>query len=111
MPSLPKLKPEGITVPTWIGNIALKVLPYILIGIIGGVATMYNDTIENKKDISRNTWRNDQDDLRFKTVETRLTKNEDRMHDQEGRQMEANSEIIRLLKSMVREKEGNSRRN
>ena len=108
---MPRLGGEtkGVTLPPWVVELGLKVLPYILIAIIGAGAKLYIDNIAQEKDIARNTWRNDEDSKRFGHLEDRVTKNEDTVSTMKDNQDRDNQEIIRHLKHLVGNKDTNRR--
>lgn len=60
---------KGFHLPEWVRDIGLKILPWALIGLIGGSIGLFIDNIHMKKDLSRETWRNDQQDMRLDKTE------------------------------------------
>lgn len=100
---------KSVTLPPWMVDIAMKVLPYILIAIIGAGAKIYIDNIAQEKDISRNTWRNDEDNKRFGHLEDRVTKTEDNISSIKDNLDRDNQEIIRHLKLLVANKDSKRR--
>ena len=62
-------KKGGLHLPAWVVEWGRKLLPWAMMGIIGTGFALYRDNINNMKDISRNTWRNDQQDARIARLE------------------------------------------
>lgn len=75
--------------PGWVRDVAMKLLPWAIMGIIGASVGLYIDNIGNKRDIERNSWRNDQQDVQIAKCMDRL----DRIEEHSSNEQEVNSDF------------------
>ena len=89
---------EGVKLPSWVVEWANKILPWALMGVVAAAITLYTDNIGNQRDIARNTWRNDQQDMRMEKLDSAISGMQDS-------QSEFHREAIARLDKLVIEKE------
>lgn len=95
--------------PTWVRDLGMKILPWAMMAVIGASASLYTDNIGNKRDISRETWRNDQQDARhnrFEAKQDRIEQNISRLHEQQD---EFEAKVLHRLDALL-EKRGRRER-
>lgn len=100
---------KGWRVPEWVREMGFKILPWAMMAVIGASASLYTDNIGNKRDIARETWRNDQQDARhnrFEAKQDRIEENLVRLRDQQD---EFETEVLRRLDALL-EKRGRRER-
>lgn len=79
----------------------MKLLPWALMGIIGGGIKLYTENIGNMRDISRNSWRNDQQDSRLERLENRQDRADESINELLDNQGEFHPEVIRRLDELL----------
>lgn len=95
-------KKEGrFHLPPWVGDVAMKVLPWALMGIIGASLGLYADNIANKRDISNNTWRVGQNESRLERMEARLDRMETHLSNQQKEDEEFREEVLERLRRLL----------
>lgn len=62
--------------PGWVRDIGMKLLPWVIMGIVGASIGLYTDNIGMKRDVAREAWRNDQQDAR----QNRFEANQDKIN-------------------------------
>lgn len=60
--------------PEWVKDVAMKMLPWVIMGIVGASIGLYTDNIGMKRDVAREAWRNDQQDARGNRFESNQDK-------------------------------------
>jgi hypothetical protein len=96
---------RGVTLPPWVIDWANKILPWAIMGITVTAITLYTDNIGNQRDISRNTWRNDQQDIRLDKLEARLDRIDAAISGIQDNNSEFHKEAISRLDKLVEERE------
>lgn len=104
-------KKAGWHLPEWAREWARKLLPLAVWGVILAGLGLYHDNIGNKKDISRNTWRNDQQDMRLERLENRQDRADASINDLLDEQGRFHPEVLRRLQELLEiEKRRNKQR-
>lgn len=70
--------------PGWVRDVGMKILPWIIMGVVGASIGLYTDNIGMKRDVAREAWRNDQQDSRdnrFEANQDRINSKIDQMRD------------------------------
>lgn len=83
--------------PGWVRDVGMKILPWAITAIIAASAGLYIDNIGNKRDIARETWRNDQQDGRLNRFEGKQDRIEERISEMRDDQEEFKSLLIERL--------------
>lgn len=87
--------------PGWVRELALKTLYVVVPLLMVAAANLYSDNINTKKDVSREAWRNDQQDARdnrFETNQDKLRESVADLRDDQNRfKEEVREEIIKRL--------------
>ena len=86
----------GVKLPSWVIDWANKILPWALMGITVAAITLYTDNIGNQRDIARNTWRNDQQDIRIEKAEVRAERAENELVTEKQRTKALATELAEL---------------
>ncbi|HEU4854397.1 MAG TPA: hypothetical protein VFS89_03815 [Nitrosospira sp.] len=87
--------------PGWVRDLAMKLLPWAVMGSIGAAAGLYVDNIGNKRDIAHEGWRNNQQDVRLDRADNWRDRTDARL----DREEEFHKEVIdRLQELLEREK-------
>lgn len=79
--------------PGWVRDIGMKILPWAIMGVIGASIGLYTDNIGMKRDVSREAWRNDQQDVR----QNRFEENQDRIKEKIDSMRDDQEEFKSLL--------------
>lgn len=87
--------------PGWVRDVGMKILPWAITALIAASATLYTDNIGNKRDIARETWRNDQQDGRINRFEGKQDRIEDRISEMRDDQEEFKSMLIDRLDQLL----------
>lgn len=87
--------------PGWVRDVGMKILPWAITAIIAASAGLYIDNIGNKRDIARETWRNDQQDGRLNRFEAKQDKIEERLAEARDDQEEFKSMLIDRLDMLL----------
>lgn len=88
--------------PGWCRDLAMKVLPWLLMGIVSASIGLYIDNIGNKRDIERNSWRNDQQDIRSEKLEARLDRIEEHVSNKQKEDEEFQGTVLDTLQKILR---------
>ena len=104
----PDEEKKPFLLPTWVRDLGMKLLPWAMMAVIGASATVYTDNIGNKRDIARETWRNDQQDSRhnrFEAKQDRIEENISKLHEQQDEfETKVLSRLDALLEKRRRER-------
>lgn len=95
--SEPKTERKGFLLPEWVREGAMKILPWLIMSMIGANIGLYIDNINNKKDIARETWRNDQQDMRADRAEMRDDRQDDSLSELRDNQSEFQGAALHRL--------------
>lgn len=87
----------GWRVPDWLRELGFKLLPWALMGLIGGSIGLFVDNVANKRDISRNAWRLDQQEARQNRFEARQDRLESAYDELHNEQHEFQDEALKRL--------------
>lgn len=79
----------------------MKLLPWAIMGIIGASIGLYTDNIGNKKDIFRNSWRNDGQDERLSRLEARQDRADESITELLDNQNEFHPAVIERLDELL----------
>lgn len=96
-----KEKSWRIHLPGWLRDMAMKILPWLLMGIVSASIGLYVDNIGNKRDIERNGWRNDQQDSRLDRIESRLERIEEHVSTKQKEDEEFQNEVLDRLRKLL----------
>lgn len=96
---------KSFRLPLWVKEYGMKLLPWALGGIIGANINLYVDNINNKKDISRNTWRLEQLEARQSRFEVRQDRFEAEQAAMKDTQNEFQYEAINRLDEILKLKD------
>ncbi len=91
----------GIHLSPWVRDLAMKLLPWVLITLFGGIVGLVVDNINNKKDLAHERWRNDQQDGRAERLEHRAERNEEAIASIQEMQGEFNPEVLNRLDELL----------
>lgn len=105
----PKEDGKGWHIPEWVRDLGMKLLPWLIISMIGANVGLYIDNINNKKDIASNRWRLDQQDTRQTRFEARQDRQEEGLADVRENQHEFQDEALHRLDILI-EKQARRRR-
>ena len=93
---------KGLHLPGWMVDWGRKLLPYLLAEIITSGFKLYYDNVGNMRDISRNSWWNQEQDKRLERGEDRdirMEARQDRMEENDAEfHAEMREKMDRLLK-------------
>lgn len=98
---------KGFHLPPWAWKLLHSIAYALIVAVAGAGWGIYRDNIESKKDIARETWRNDQQDARDDRLENRVENieaNQDEFH------REALRGINEILEQIQRERHERRRR-
>jgi hypothetical protein len=95
-------KKGGMHLPAWAVEWGRKLLPYLLIGIVTAGFKLYYDNISNIKDISRNTWWNQEQDKARERTDDRVSRLESRQDRSEETDAEFHSEMREKMDRLLR---------
>lgn len=87
--------------PGWVRDWAMRLLPWALMGIISASVGLYIDNIANKRDIDRNTWRNNQQDTRLDRMDARLDRLEAHVTNKQQEDEEFQNEVLDRLRKLL----------
>lgn len=86
--------------PAWVVDWGRKLLPYLLTAIIGAGFKLYYDNVSNIKDISRNTWWNQEQDNRIARLEAQRDEDKAIITSLLDNQNEFHPEVIERLERL-----------
>lgn len=95
--------------PGWVKDVAVKMLPWVIMSIIGANVSLYIDNINTKKDVARETWRNDQQDARQSRFEANQDKIRERFEESQDDQEAFKGMLVDRLDTLI-EKQGRRER-
>lgn len=96
---------KTFSLPLWVKEWGMKLLPWALTAIISANVGLIIDNINNKKDISRNTWRMDQIEARQNRFEARQDRFEATQASMQDTQNEFQYEAINRLDEILKLKD------
>ena len=104
---------KGLLIPEWMRDLAFKVLPWLITGLIGASIGLFVDNIGNKRDIAREVWRSDQQDARLSRFEAKQDRIEERISQTQGDlndfKEEVREEVIKRLDMLIEKRERRNR--
>lgn len=95
---------KGLHIPEWVRDVGMKLLPWVIMSMIGANISLYIDNINNKKDIARETWRNDQQDARQNRFEARQDRHEEGLTNVRENQHAFQDEALHRLDILLEKK-------
>ena len=98
-------------IPDWLLDAGMKMLPWAIMSMIGANIGLYIDNINNKKDIARETWRNDQQDARADRSDIRDDRQDESVAELRDNQGEFQGETLHRLDILLEMREQQKRRN
>lgn len=93
---------KGMHLPAWAVEWGRKLLPYLLTAIVGAGFKLYYDNVGNMRDISRNTWWNQEQDKRLERGEDRDVRLEGRQDRMEENDAEFHAEMREKMDRLLR---------
>lgn len=99
----------GMLIPEWMRDLAMKILPWAIIGIIGASIGLYSDNIGTKRDVAREAWRNDQQDARHNRFEAKQDRLDEKMAEMQNDQAEFKEALIDRLDLLLEKRERRNR--
>lgn len=87
--------------PGWVRDIGMKLLPWVIMGIVGASIGLYTDNIGMKRDVAREAWRNDQQDARQNRFESNQDKINGKIDAMRDDQEEFKSLLIQRLDVLI----------
>ncbi len=101
----PKEEKKVFHVPEWVREWIVKIVPWALMAVIAAFVGLFMDNIGNKKDISRNHWRNDQQDIRQDRLEIRQDRIEEAIDQLRDTQNEFQGQALHRLDILIEKNE------
>lgn len=94
--------------PGWVRDVGMKMLPWALIALISGGVTLFIDNNNMKKDLAREIWRNDKQDVQLDRQEIKQGRTDESISDMRDTQSEFQKEALHRLEALLK-KEGHRR--
>lgn len=95
-------KKGGLHLPSWAIEWGRKLVPYLLAAIIGAGFKLYYDNVGNMRDISRNSWWNQEQDKRDERFDDRISRLEARQDRSEENDAEFHSEMREKMDRLLK---------
>jgi len=98
-------KKTGFRIPDWASEWIVKIVPWALMAVIAAGAGLFVDNIGNKRDISREAWRNDKQDVRDDRMEMRQDRLDEAISELRDTQNAFQAEALHRLDILLEKKE------
>lgn len=97
----------GWHLPGWVRELSLKTLYVVVPLLIVAAVNLYSDNISLKKDVAREAWRNDQQDVRWAMYEARTEARMDRFEanlaESDEKHDTSQTEVLKRLDLILRQ--------